>query len=682
MKTEKHITIALAGQPNTGKSTIFNLLTGSRQHVGNWPGKTVEQKTGSYIHQNQTYHVVDLPGTYSLTANSLEEIIARDYIFKEQPDIVVVVVDAAQLERTMYLLAELLPLPSPVILGLNMMDVAEKEGRRINQKILEQQLAIPVAPMTAVKNKGVAELIETVHRFVCNEEKSSKKIPGLQHSHQPILNQIKKTIEGSVPPIYSEDWTALKLFEGDTAISGLIKKRIPIEKWQELAEILSHNKDGSLKMASTRYAWIQQITDVAVEQTNHNKTKVRRGWFDTIATHPFWGGLLAIVIIVAAFMVAVTASMPLIIVGTTGLPTLISWTREALAGAPQWLVAMIADGLMTGVGMATAFLGFMVGMFLVIGTIEDVGYMARIAFVADRFMSRIGLHGKSFLPMVSSLGCNIAGVLGCRVVDSWQQRMMTLVMVPIVPCSAVWGLVGFIGVLFFGSMMPLIIIMLLLTLVAWLSLTGFLLKRTVVKGKTEGMIMELPPYHIPNWRTILLFTWRNTKSFLIRGFTVVAGASFVIWTLSYFPNHDFNSSFLATAGRFLEPVGGLMGLDWRLMVALLASMVSKEAALATLAVLYGLPSGEGGTSLTGMITSGHGVEQSAVAITLQAAISPASALAFIFAVFFSIPCLGTLGAISSETKSLKWTMGAAAYYLLATFLFGFLAYRIGLVIFH
>lgn len=681
MSEKRSITIALAGQPNTGKSTVFNQLTGARQHVGNWPGKTVEQKTGSYICQGQAYHVIDLPGTYSLTANSLEETIARDFIFEKRPDIVVVVVDAAQLERTMYLLAEVLPLPSPVILALNMMDVAEKEGRHINLDVLEQQVGIPVVPMIAAKNKGVTELTEAVHQFVHDGKDYAPRIPGLGDNNQSLLVRIQSIIKGKTPVHYPEEWIALKLFEGDVAISALMEKYLSTDKWHALAEILSRNKDGSLVMASARYTWLQQITDAAVERSIRDESEVRRGWFDRIATHPFWGVPLAIVILLAAFMVAVIAAMPLITIGTSGLPTLIVWTRQTLAGAPDWVIAMLSDGLMAGVGMATAFLGFMVGMFLVIGIIEDVGYMARVAFVADRFMSRIGLHGKSFLPMFSSLGCNIAGVLGCRVVDSWQQRMMTLVMAPIVPCAAVWGLVGFVGALFFGSKMPLIIIMLLVTLVAWLSFTGFLFKRMIVKGEQEGIIMELPPYHRPNWKTILRFTWMNAKSFLVRGFTVVAGASLLIWALSYFPHHEFDTSFLATAGRFLEPAGSLIGLDWRLMVALLASMVSKETALATLAVLYGLPAGEGGTSLLGMISGGQGIEHSAVAISLQSSISPASALAFIFAVFFSIPCLGTMGAISSETKSLKWTLGAAAYYLGATFLFGFLAYQVGLLIF-
>jgi len=428
MSEKRNITIALAGQPNTGKSTVFNQLTGARQHVGNWPGKTVEQKTGSYTCQGHVYHVVDLPGTYSLTANSLEETIARDFIFEKRPDIVVVVVDAAQLERTMYLLSEVLPLPSPVILALNMMDVAEKEGCHINPDILEQQIGVPVVPMVAAKNKGVTELTEAVHQFVYGRKEYIPSIPILKGNHQRLLTQIQSIIKGNVPSFYPEDWIVLKLFENDAAISTLMGNHLPTDQWRKLTEILNQNQDGSLVMASTRYAWIQQIINAAIERTSRDRSEVRRGRFDKIATHLFWGVPLAIVIILVAFIVAVTASMPIITIGTSGLPTLITWTRQTLTGAPDWMIAMIADGLMTGVGMATAFLGFMVGMFLVIGIIEDVGYMARVAFVADRFMSRIGLHGKSFLPMFSSLGCNIAGVLGCRVVDSWQQRMMTLVM--------------------------------------------------------------------------------------------------------------------------------------------------------------------------------------------------------------------------------------------------------------
>jgi ferrous iron transport protein B len=271
-------------------------------------------------------------------------------------------------------------------------------------------------------------------------------------------------------------------------------------------------------------------------------------------------------------------------------------------------------------------------------------------------------------------------VLGSRVVDSWGQRMMTLVMAPIVPCLAVWGVTGFFSTIFFGANAPLVTISLLVILVAWLGFTGFLFKRTVIKEQHTGMLMELPPYHKPNWKTIWRFTWRNTKSFLVRGVTLIAAASVIIWALSYLPNGEIESSILASVGRFVEPVGMLLGLDWRLMVALIASMASKEAALATIGVLYGLPAGAGGTSLTGLIMGGEAVEQMALVSAISSSVSPASALAFVFAAFFSVPCLGTIGAIYSETKSWKWTLGATAYYTLTALLAGFLAYRIGQLI--
>ena len=677
---QRTFTIALAGQPNTGKSTVFNQLTGARQHVGNWPGKTVEQKSGTYNYQGTVYHVVDLPGTYSLTANSLEETISRDFIIGEQPDAVIVLVDAAQLERTMYLLAEVLPLPASVIVALNMMDVAEQEGRRIDVQALEQRIGVPVVPMVAAKKLGVPELVETIHHLVTDRRECAPCIPDVGGTEGRALEQIKALIAGENPSAYPTDWVAIKLLEGDTAIKSLVQKGSSSETWQKLEDIIGRYGDAALAVASARYTWIQQITREVVSHSARAGGDIRRGKFDKIATHPLWGIPLAILMMLVAFGIAMIIAMPVMMLAMSGLPVLIDATRQALTGAPAWLSALLADGLLPGVGMAMAFLGFLFGMFFSIGFVEDIGYLARVAFVGDRFMSRIGLHGKSFLPMITSLGCNVAGVLGSRVVDSWQQRMMTLVMAPIVPCLAVRGVTGFYGALFFGAGAPLVTVALLLTLIVWLAFTGFLFKRLFIKEEPGGLIMELPPYHKPNWRTIFRFTWGHTQSFIVRGMTLVAGASVVIWALSYLPHGDIETSVLGVAGRAVEPLGRLLGMDWRLMVALLASMASKEAALATLGVLYGLSSGVGTSSLTGLILGAEAIEHTAIATAIQASVSPASALAFVFAAFFSVPCLGTLGAIYSETKSWKWTLGATAYYTFAALLAGFLAYRVGLLV--
>ncbi len=670
-------TIALAGQPNTGKTTVFNQLTGARQHVGNWPGKTVEQKTGSFTHEGTTYRVVDLPGTYSLTANSLEEMISRDFIIDETPDVVVVLVDAAQLERTMYLLAEVLPLPSPVIVALNMMDIAEQEGRSINVATLQEKIGVPIVPMVAAYKEGITTLIETIQDCIKYKELDSSPIlPLVGETERNLLAQIKDLIPADTT--LSTDWVALKLLEGDSDVLQQIQASLPAERWRALEKILNQHEDGFLAVADARYNWIQQVTRGAVSKSAESAAEVRRGKFDRIATHPIWGIPLAILIMIAAFATAMIIVMPVFpLLSGGGLNVLINATRTALEGAPPWFVSMLADGLIPGVGMGAAFLLFLFAMFLVIGFVEDIGYLARAAFVGDRFMSRLGLHGKSFLPMLTSLGCNVAGVLGSRVVDTWQQRMMTMVMAPIVPCLAVWGVVGFFATIFFGTSAPLVTVALLITLSIWLMFTGLLFKRFIIKDEPVGLLMELPPYHKPNWKTIWRFTWGHTKAFIVRGMTLVAGASMVIWALSYLPHGDIETSILGTLGRFIEPVGAVIGLDWRLMVALLASMASKEASLATLGVLYGLSSGVGTNSLTGLIFGAEAIEHTVIATAIHTSVSPASALAFVFAAFFSVPCLGTIGAIYSESKSWKWTLGATTYYTFAALFAGFLAYQVG-----
>ena len=677
---QKTFTVALVGQPNTGKSTVFNQLTGASQHVGNWPGKTIEKKHGSFNYQSTLYHVVDLPGTYSLTANSLEEKVSRDFIINERPDLLIVVLDASQLERTMYMLVEVLPLSVPVIAALNMMDVAEHEGCRIDVKCLEKAVELPVIPMIASKKKGMEELVEVIHSLTSSQKRNIPSILENTGLEKVAYEQIKTHIINDTLSSYPIDWLIIKLMEGDEEVSTLVKNSLSFNKWQNIKSIINQFGDGALNVAEIRYDWINKITGKAVNRPMESVIKIRRGRFDKVATHPIWGAPLAVMIILVGFAAAMVIAMPVMMLALKSLPHFINFIRSTLIDLSDWIVSMLADGLLPGVGMALAFLGFLFSMFLIIGFVEDTGYLARVAFISDRFMSRIGLHGKSFLPMLTSFGCNVAGVLGSRVVDSTRQRLMTLVMAPIVPCMAVWGVIGFFGTLFFGVKAFLIILVLFFLLISWLIFTGFLFKRLLLKEESSGLIMELPPYHKPNWKTIMSFTWGHTKSFIMRGMTLIAGASVVIWALSYFPNGNIETSFLGIAGRAMEPLGHLLGLDWRLLVALIASMASKEAALATLGVLYGLSSGAGTTSLTGLFMGAKHIEQSAIASAIHVSISPASALAFMFAVFFSVPCLGTLGAIYSETRSLKWTLGATFYYTFAALFAGFLAYRVGLLI--
>ena len=357
-------------------------------------------------------------------------------------------------------------------------------------------------------------------------------------------------------------------------------------------------------------------------------------------------------------------------------------TRILLVSTPVWFSSMLADGVIIGVSWATALFFFLIAVFMVVGFLEDVGYLPRFAYVFDRFMQRLGLHGKSFMPFLMSLTCNIPGVFATRVIDSWRQRLITLVLTPIIPCLAIWAVVAFIGTLFFGAKTPLVVVALLIVIVLHLFLTSFLLRSVVVKGEHTGLIMDLPPYHKPNIKTIWGYAWTNGKAFLKRGFTIIALVSFIVWLFSYFPDGNIETSFLASTGKFLNPVGQLMGFDWRLMVCLIAAMAAKEASLATIAIIYGV--GQKVSSITGlmgvMFTTGI-YEREALGSILLQTISPAAALAFLFALTFSIPCLATIGALYSETRSLKWTAGASVYYTLSSLVAGILAYHAGLLIF-
>jgi len=675
MKSESK-TIALAGQPNTGKSSIFNRLTGSNQHIGNWPGKTVEKKQGRFIYKGRTCNLVDLPGTYSLTANSAEEIIARDFIIKHKPDLLVVVVDASQLERTLYLAAETAMLRTRTIIALNMMDIAQKEGRKFRPEVMGRQMGVKVIPTVAAKNKGISALLEAIKESLDQENAEIKpEMPMVKGEAQALLNKIGLTIKGRVPAHYPEKWTAAKLVEGDEEIQRIMKDRLEPGQWQEVQSIISQGHP--LLVADSKYEWIEKIISSTATYPDNKDLPAMRHKFDRIAAHPLWGKLAALMIL---FM-AVTASVS---IGYLGIPflkavsALAVKTRSLLAPAPGWVSSMMADGIIVGVGLALALSFFLMAVFIVVGFLEDVGYLARLAYVFDSFMQGLGLHGKSFMPFLMGFCCNISGLLGTRVVDSWRQRLLTVLLVPIIPCFAVWAIVSFIGTIFFGTKTILIILALLITAAVHLAITSFFLRKAVIKGKRTGLIMELPPYHMPNLKTIWTYAWTNEKAYLKRGFTVIALTSFCVWLLAYFPDGNIETSFLASVGKLFTPIASLMGFDWRLMVALIAAMVSKESALAAIGIVYGF--GHELSSLTGLaLTAPHGGgELEVLESILMQAISPAAALAFLFVITFSVPCSGTIGVLYSETTSLKWTAGATVYYTASSLVIGILVYHAGL----
>ncbi len=652
------ITVALTGQPNVGKSTVFNLLTGLSQHVGNWPGKTIEQKTGVYHHNGITVQIVDLPGTYSLTANSLEEQIARDYIIKEKPDVVVAIVNAAALERSLYLVAELLELSVPVVLGLNMTDVAEQQRMHIEPHVLEAALCIPVVPMVASRNQGTRELVEAVDRLASDPDSYDPCRPGIREDHRAVLAQLQKIIAGQVPEPYPQDWVALKLLEGDREITRMMRERLSPEKWEQVHSILMEHEDAILAVAGARYEWIGRMVRAALVRPTFGQITLTDR-VDRIATHPFWGLLVLAGILGMVFWLTYAVGAPLQeLLDTYLVQAGAEWVRVALNGAPAWLVGLLADGVIGGAGMVITFLPILVIFFAALSFLEDVGYMARAAYVMDRFMHLMGLHGKSFLPLFLGFGCNVPAVMGARVVEGEQARLLTILVAPLVPCTARMAVVAVLAPIFFGPHAALVSWGLVGLSLVMLAIIGIALHELVLGGEHVAFIMELPLYHLPNARTIGLSVWQRSVAFLKKAGSIILVVSVVIWALSVLPGGEIESSYLAALGRLLAPLGSLMGLGWRMMVALLTSFVAKENTIATLGVLYSA-----------------GEEEARLAGVLSGVLTPAAALAFLAMQMLFVPCVAVVATIRQETGSWKWTAFNIALLLVLSFSVGIAIYQ-------
>ncbi len=655
------LTIALVGQPNVGKSTVFNMLTGLNQHVGNWPGKTVEQKTGRFQHGDTTLDIVDLPGTYSLTANSEEERITREYLLQEQPDVVMAVVNAAALERSLYLVSELLALGRPLVIGLNMSDVAEQHGIRIEPHVLEAALGVPVVKVVASRNVGVRELVDAALKLAVDPRGFAPNRPEIRPEHRPVLDALALLLDGHIPPPYEAEWVALKLLEGDSEVTAIMQSALPEAIWSQVHDVLLDHEDAYLDIAGGRYEWIGRMMRAAVTEPRAGAITVTER-LDRVATHPLLGlGLLLAVFGVAFWLTYAIATPIAEWLAVTVLGGLGSLATAALAGGPAWLLALVNDGIINGAGTVLTFLPILVIFFALLGVLEDVGYLSRGAYVMDRFMHLMGLHGKSFLPLFLGFGCNVPAVLGARILEDRRARFLTILLAPLVPCTARLAVIAFLAPAFLGPYAALgswgLVALNLLVLAA----AGIVVNKLAFKGEQTAFIMELPLYHVPNARTVGLYVWNNTKSFLQKAGSLILIASVIVWALSSLPGGDIETSVLAAVGRRLEPVGAWMGLtDWRMIVALITSFFAKENTIATLGILY----------------SG-GEQAGALAAQVATALAPAARLAFLVVTMLFIPCLATTITIRQETRSWRWTAASIGLLLALSLGAGVLVYQIG-----
>ena len=602
--------IALLGQPNSGKSTIFNMMTGSHQHVGNWPGKTVDQKEGEFRYNGKQMILADLPGSYSLSAGSDEEIITKDYITSGNADLVLVMADASQLRRSLYMLADFVGTKVPAVLVLNMMDVAQGQGITIDVNKLSEKLGIPVVPMSAIRKKDYQTLYSVIERS---------------------LNQKSVIHSGSLPSAK--------------------------EKMQFIDTLL----DNVLTTSKT----------VKKAFTN----------FDKKALLPVRGKLMAFGIILGIFLLAMIFAGVISGIASAILVPAAVALRSVFEnlGVHALLISLICDVLANVLYFALMMASFVLGITLGFNLMEETGYLARISFLFDHTMSKVGLQGKTIMPFFMGLGCTIAGTTGTRVVDNWGQRVLAIAMSWAVPCAATLSVVPTIAIALFGSTGGFLIILsifLFMFLMMWVVYRIFG-DSLSPKSERVGLIMELPPYHKPDFRNILYVTFQRTFDIFCRALRVISIVSIVFFALTYGFGGNAESSILYRFGKIIEPVTMFFGLKWQAFLAFCASAISKESLLGVLNTLYGA----GGSLVSS--TFGAKVDGSASGISeiLSANFTQAQGLAFIFAISFNMPCVSALAATARETHSVKWTAKIGAFYTVAALIVSCIVYHIGLLVF-
>lgn len=675
--SKKEIIIGLIGNPNVGKSTLFNALTGLHQYVANWPGKTVEKKEGIFYNGNLTFHLIDLPGTYSLTAYTMEELVTRDFIVLEQPDLIIDIVDASNLERNLYLSLQAIELGfKNIVIALNMTDIAEQKGLNIDVKKLEELLGVPIVPIVATKNIGINKLIETINK-VYNKEISPKpltiyyddKVEQIIKELQTIIERKKYDFVGK----YSTRWLAIKLLEDDPQVQSLFKnvndEEIIIYAKKMAKQMKEQTKmDPYIYFANKKYELINNFFKEVVKKVKKPVATISDK-IDSIVMHPILGIPILLGIFAIVFEATFTVAAPIQDFIDISVSIFSDWTGNILRSynAPEWAIGFIVDGIITGVGSVFIFFPILFIFFISMAILEDSGYMSRIAVVMDRFMNKMGLHGKSFISLMLGFGCNVPSIMSTRSLRDERDRLTTIILAPFVPCNARLGVMAFmIAVFFVGFQATLIMLSFILGSFLIIMVSGHIIRKVVLKAPTPYLIIELPPYHKPNLKSILLYAWQHTKAFVSKAGSIILAGSIFVWFLSSYPFDapTMEQTYMGFIGLFLEPIGMLIGLSWKEIISLIFGFIAKEITLSTLAVLYTTSATEGMT----------------LAQALRGVMSTRQALTFLTVYAYYTPCLATIATIKKETNSWKWTaisvifqfgvalvLGGIVYYILGFF---------------
>lgn len=662
--------IALVGNPNCGKTTLFNELTGSDQYVGNWPGVTVEQKSGHLLHHKDEVDVIDLPGIYSLNTYSLEENVTRDYIEDERPEVVINIVDASNLERNLFLTLQLAEMHTPMVIALNMMDILESRGDKLDVKRLSELLNIPIVPIVARKSEGTDELIEKAIEAVGKPVK-------MPQVYSDRIESLIKELENKMNVKNCRRMHAVRFIDDENSFRN---HGVSDEKIAELSRFVDKRienipMDRDMIITDEKYRFITKISQKVLIHSQKQSLSASDK-IDRIITNRFLAIPVFLLIMMLVFFTAFGPLGNLLSDGFSFLTNdlLFNGIKILLksVNTADWLYSLICDGILSGVGSVLSFLPQLAVLFLTLSLLEDSGYMARAAFITDRLLKRFGLSGRSFIPMLMGFGCTVPALMSARTLPNERDRRLTMMITPFMSCSARLPIYALLAGIFFPDNQAVCIFSMYLIGIIVALLSGILLKKFVTKGETTEFIMELPEYRMPTFKNLMQHTWEKIRGFVQKAGTVLLIAFIVIWFLQKF-NFSFqmvensDDSIFSAIGKCIAPIFAPLGFgDWHASSALLTGVIAKEAVVGTFGIFFG-----GGDA----VATNPGL----IAAQMQSIFTPAAALAFMTFALLYTPCVAALATMRKELHSAKWMTFFVIYQLVVAWVVAFGVYHIALL---
>ncbi len=703
----KTINVALVGNPNCGKTSIFNIAAHAHERVGNYSGVTVDEKVGTFQHGGYTFNLVDLPGTYSLSAYSPEELYVRKHIIEKNPDIILNVVDGSNLERNLYLTSQLIDMDITMVMALNMYDELQRSGDKLDIAQLSTLLGMPIVPTTGRNGDGIGKLFDTIIEVVSGEwGVDSTMGKALPTTHYPLPTHYRhihvnhgKVLEDSIKRLRTElyehgfsdtlstRFLAIKLLENDRQLEQYVAERDPdgsvLKMRDRIAEefkkesgrrlvdkdiskghqvtVEDEHQDIESAITDAKYAFVRGALAECYVKNEKSTLHAHTDKIDAVVTHRWLGyPIFLLVMFVTFFCTFAIGQYPM-----DWLEALFGWLGELVGSAMSDgpLKSLVCDGIIAGVGSVLVFLPNILILYLFISFMEDSGYMARAAFIMDKLMHRMGLHGKSFIPMIMGFGCNVPAIMATRTIEDRKSRLLTMLVIPMMSCSARIPVYVILVSAFFSKWAAFVLMGLYLLGMIMAVLMAKLFSRFFVKGESLPFVMELPPYRMPTAKAVLRHTWEKGKEYLKKMGTIILGASIIVWALSYYPTNEdrrvqAENSYMAKIGKTIEPAMRPCGFDWRQSVSLLAGVGAKEVVASTMAVVYATSSDEA-AMLEEDFESEEG--ESRISELIRDNMTPRSAMSMLLFILLYMPCVSTVVAIKNESGKWKWALFTVAY---------------------